>query len=454
MKKTINGPHLVAAVQRPITRLLAISWRDLLVVLIPILLVASLLGWAAVKLIRPAPPDTLVILGGAEESSFQITAQRYAKSIAAHGIKVNVITTDGSEENLRLLQDKKYVADVGFIQTGLVEDDKAQGLMSLGTLYVAPVMVFYHGKQTLDRLTQFKGKKIAIGPDGSGTNVLAMKMLKENGMGTKDTILQSLDGDDAIKALLAKKVDAIFVMSELTRGRKVRELMQQPGIRLMNFAQADGYLRRLKFMSRLTAPQGSFDLGLNLPPHDVQLVGTPIELVAREELHPAISDLLIAAAREIHGKPGMFRKSGEFPTPVEYEIPLSEEAKRYYAAGAPFLYKRFPFWLASLIDRVLLVLVPLLIVVVPVSRLVTPLYTWRMRSRIYRLYGSLILIEREMQLERTSEREQQIKERLQQIETAVDLLQLPLAFADQLYVLREHIGLVQARFDSGRQKPA
>lgn len=273
-------------------------------------------------------------------------------------------------------------------------------------------------------------------------------------MGTKDAILQSLDGDDAIKALLAKKVDAIFVMSELTRGRKVRELMQQPGIRLMNFAQADGYLRRLKFMSRLTAPQGSFDLGLNLPPHDVQLVGTPIELVAREELHPAISDLLIAAAREIHGKPGMFRKSGEFPTPVEYEIPLSEEAKRYYAAGAPFLYKRFPFWLASLIDRVLLVLVPLLIVVVPVSRLVTPLYTWRMRSRIYRLYGSLILIEREMQLERTPEREQQIKERLQQIETAVDLLQLPLAFADQLYVLREHIGLVQARFDSGRQKPA
>lgn len=452
--KKIETTAIRAAIRRPVQRLVAISWRDMLLVLVPVLIVTLALGWLAVKLIRPAPPDTVVILSGAEDSSFHNTAKRYAKIIGTHGIQVKVVVTDGSAENLQRLLDRKQVADVGLVQTGLTEAEASQGLNSLGTMYVQPFLVFYRDRKTLDRLTQLKGRRIAIGPDGSGTRMLSLKMLEENDMSGSNTRLLDLDGDDAIAALLDKKADAIFLTGEQVRGRKIRELMRAPGIKLMSLRQADGYLRRLRYLSRLEAPEGSFDLGLNLPPRDTALVGTPVELIAREGLHPAISDLLIAAAREVHGKPGMYRKAGEFPAPTEHEIPISEEARRYYTSGSPFLYKRLPFWLASLVDRILIVVVPLLIVAVPLSRLIAPLYRWRVRSRIYRWYGSLMKIEREMREELTEIQLNNISQHLAEIEASVNSLQPPLAFADQLYVLREHIALVRAQFNAIEKQAA
>ncbi len=452
--KKIKTTAIRAAIRRPVQRLVAISWRDMLLVLLPVLILTVALGWLAIKLIRPAPPDTVVILSGAEDSSFHNTAKRYAKIISTHGIEVKVVVTDGSAENLQRLLDRKQTADVALVQTGLAEAEASPGLTSLGTMYVQPFLVFYRDPKTLDRLTQLEGRRIAIGPDGSGTRLLSLKMLEENDMSATNTRLLDLDGDDAIAALLAKKADAIFLTGEQVRGRKIRELMRAPGIKLMSLRQADGYLRHLRFLSRLEAPEGSFDLSLNLPPKDTALVGTPVELIAREGLHPAISDLLIAAAREVHGKPGMYRKAGEFPAPTEHEIPISEEARRYYTSGSPFLYKRLPFWLASLVDRILIVVVPLLIVVVPLSRLIAPLYRWRVRSRIYRWYGSLMKIEREMREELTEIQLANIGEQLAEIEASVNSLQPPLAFADQLYVLREHIALVRAQFNAVEKQAA
>ena len=434
--------------KKPLVRLSTISWRDLIMVLLPILAVTMVLGWLAVKLIRPAPPDRVVLLAGPADGSFHAAAQRYAKIIGAHGIRVEVRETDGSVENLQRLLDAKQTVDVGFVQTGLADDDQAPGLQSLGTIYVQPIMVFYSGAQRIERLTQLKGKRIAIGPDGSGTAVIANKMLTENGMDKKSAKLLELDSDDAIAALLARKIDAAFVSGEQLRGKKVRELVRKPGIQMMSFRQADGYQRRLPFLSRLVAPEGSFDLGLNLPPQDIDLFGTPVELIAREGLHPAISDLLIAAAREVHGKAGMYRKAGEFPAPIEHDIPISEEARRYYTSGAPFLYKRLPFWLASLVDRIALVLLPLLIVIVPATRMVAPLYQWRMRSRIYRWYGALMTLERAMLAHPDQTEREDLFKQLEAIENSVNSLILPLAFADQQYVLREHIAMVRARMNS------
>jgi hypothetical protein len=230
----------------------------------------------------------------------------------------------------------------------------------------------------------------------------------------------------------------------------MRELMRLPGVHLMNFLQADGYLRHVPYLSRLVAPKGSFDLGTDIPKQDVQLIGTPVELIARTSLHPAISDLLLEAAHAVHGKPGMFRKSKEFPESTEHVIPLSEEARRYYTSGSPLQYRSLPFWLASLVDRILIVLVPSLIILVPLSRAIPPLYRWRIRSRIYRWYGMLIKIEREIQRTQTPEGLEELHQRLSEVENSVDNLHLPIAFSDQLYVLREHINLVRQRFDSMR----
>ncbi len=409
------------------------------------LLVTLLVAWLAVKFIGPAPKDTIVLLAGPKESSYYSIAGRYAKIIARSGVIVQVVETDGAQDNLRQLADGKIHADVGFVLGGVADGVETAGLMSLGSVFVQPLLVFYRGTATVDRLPQLEGKRVAVGPEGSGTHALAMKFLVANGMDKGPTRLLDLDGDDAVQALKQGKIDAAFLMGELVRGQATRELLKTPGIRLMNFRQADGYMRRLKFLSRLTLPEGAIDLGHDLPPTDVELVGPTVELIARENLNPALSDLLISAAREIHGPAGMYRKAGEFPAPLERDFPISEDAQRFYRSGTPFLYKKLPFWLASLVDRALVVLVPLLVILIPVTRIVPPVYRWRVRSRIYRWYGALMALERDMLADPKPEHKKEIVKRLDVIQESVNNMRTPLAFADQLYVLREHINGVRNR---------
>ena len=226
--------------------------------------------------------------------------------------------------------------------------------------------------------------------------MLALKLLKANEMDGPPTVLLDLGGEEAAKALVAGTVDAAFLMGDSATPQVMRSLREVPGVALMSFRQADAYLRKFRFLSKLTLPEGAMDLGKDYPPRTLQLVGPTVELVARSNLHPALSDLLIRAAREIHGTPGLFRNAGEYPAPLARDFPISREAERYYKSGEQFLYKRLPFWLASLVDRLLVVLLPLLVVIVPATRVVPALYRWRVRSRIYRWYGALMAIEREM----------------------------------------------------------
>ncbi len=424
-------------------RLVTVAWRDLLVIAVPALLVIALAFWLAQRFIHPAPPDSIVMLAGPKESGYYTLAERYAKIIARSGVKVQVVETEGAKDNLLRLANPKIRADVGFVLGGLTDGVEIGNLRSLGSVFVQPILVFYRGTQPVELLPQLAGKRIAIGPEGSGTHILAMKFLAANGMDKGPTRLLDMDGDDAVEALKQGKIDAAFLMGELVRGPVMRELLKAPGIRLMSFRQADGYVRRLKFLSRLTLPEGGFDLGLNLPPHEVDLLGPTVELVAHEDLNPALSDLLIAAAREIHSSAAMFRKAGEFPAPLERDYTISDDALRFYRSGTPFLYKKLPFWLASLVDRFLVVLVPLLVIMIPALRVIPTLYRWRVRSRIYKWYGALMAIERDMLADPTAERKQEIHKRLDDIQNAVNNLRTPVAFADQLYVLRDHIASVR-----------
>jgi hypothetical protein len=230
-----------------------------------------------------------------------------------------------------------------------------------------------------------------------------------------------------------------------------RELMhrmrQAPNIQLLSFRQADAYVRRFQFLSKLTLPEGALDLLRDYPPQTVQLIGTTVELVARDTLHPALSDLLISAAREVHGGGGLFRNAGEYPAPLARDFPMSRDAERYYKSGEQFLYKRLPFWLASVIDRLLVLIVPLIVAIVPVTKLIPALYRWRIRSRIYRWYGALMSIERDMQ--RGPDGRADLLRRLDQITDAVNDLTTPASFADQVYVLRDHVAAVRRRIHDG-----
>ncbi len=416
---------------------------------LPALLVLVVAGWVAFKATRFAPPTTIRFASGPEGSSYRKQAEKYKAILARDGVKVEILPSRGALENLKQLANPAVKVDVGFVQGGLAEgvegDDK---LVSLGSVFAQPLMVYCRSPEPVELLSQLRGKRIAIGPEGSGARVLAQKVLKANEMDGSPTVLLELGGDEAAKALLAGTIDAAFLMGDSATPEVMRSLRGVPGIELMSFRQADGYLRKFRFLSKLTLPEGAMDLAKNYPPRTLVLVGPSVELVARPHLHPALSDLLISAAREVHGGPGLFRTAGEFPAPLARDFPISREAERYYKSGEQFLYKRLPFWLASLIDRLLVLLVPLLVVIVPATKIVPAVYRWRVRSRIYRWYGALMAIEREMHGTRSPEERQRILGRIDEIAHAVDEIKTPLAFADQLYVLRDHVASVRRRLQS------
>jgi hypothetical protein len=427
------------------SRLAEFSWRDVFLIVLPVVVAMVIVSWVAIAVFRPAPPDRIRLLGGPPGSTYRTNAEKYQKIIEGYGVKVEIIESKGSLDNLQKLADKKFAADVGFVQGGLTDGVDISGLVSLGTMFVQPLMIYHRHVQPVELLSGLKGKRLAIGPVGSGTRALALQLLKINEMDGKPTQLLDLGGEAAAKALADGTVDAAFLMGDSATPQVMRKLRDIPGVDLINFRQSQGYVRRFRYLSRLTLPEGAIDFARNYPPRPYELIGSTVELVARKDLHPALSDLLIGAARQIHGAPGLFRDAGEFPNDEVRDFPISAEAERYYKSGAAFLYKRLPFWLASLVDRALVVIVPLFVLIIPATRLAPWAYTWRVRSRIYRWYGALMTIEREMRTTVTPEQREAILQRLDEIDASVNEIKTPLAFADQLYVLRGHVGMVRQR---------
>ncbi|AMP04772.1 TAXI family TRAP transporter solute-binding subunit [Collimonas pratensis] len=431
------------------TRFVAISWRDLAISFGPIALLAIFAIWLAIKFIHPAPPSTITISTGSENSSFWKIAEKYRTILARNGIKLKIVSSEGSLDNLKKLSDPHSGIDVGFVQGGVAGDLPIDGLVSLGSISYVPVSVFYRGRERLDRLSELRGKRVAIGVPGSGSRVLALTLLKANEIELGgSTELLDMGGDEAAQALTDGTIDAAFLMGDSASPPTMIKLLHTPGISLLDFSQAGAYARRFSYLNELRIPKGLFDLGKNIPSRDIRLIAPTAELIARDDLHPALSDMLIDAAKEVHSGANVLQHAGEFPAPLAHEYPISEDATRYYKSGKSFFYRSgLPFWLASLVDRTLVVLLPIILLLIPGFKLVPLLYGWRIKSRIYRWYGALITLERAVATH-TEEEQADLLQRLDRIEEGVNRMKMPLAFADQFYVLREHIGFVRARLQS------
>jgi TRAP-type uncharacterized transport system substrate-binding protein len=426
-----------------------LSWRDLLVALLPFALLAAGVVWAVLRYVRPAPPSTVTISTGPQGSTFQSSAERYAKAFARNGVTLRLVPSHGSLENLRRLADPTSAVDVGFATVGVRLPDPAPGerrreLASLGTISRQPLYVLVYAAKAPDRLSDLAGKHVVVGPEGSGTRVLALSLLKANGIEPGGpTTLFELDDDLVGDALASGGVDAAFLMGDSASPRVIRDLIQRPGVKVVQLAQVDAYLRRFQDLDRLVIPMGAYDLAKNVPATDLDLLASSVELVARADLHPAISDLLLETMRDVHGRPFLLQRAGEFPAAREHDIPLSADAKRYYESGKRWLYRMMPFWAASLADRFLMVLVPLVILLVPIFRALPAVYRWRIRQRLFRVYGALLELERDLKgapADRAA-----LLDRLEAIERRADGLRIPVGFADSFYVLREHILFVRSR---------
>jgi TRAP-type uncharacterized transport system substrate-binding protein len=411
-----------------------------------LLLILLIFLYAVLWFVDSAPPDTITLIGGPEGSMFARNAEKYKKILARNGVKLKVLPSQGSLENLAHLDDTAFHVDVGFVQGGVIEGMNTDKLVSLGSVFYEPLMVFYRGKTEVNKLTQFAGKKLAIGPVATGTHTLALVLLKASGIDTEgSTELLELPAQEAADELIAGHIDAVFLMGDSASGLLMRKLLHSPGIRLMSFAQASAYSRRIGYLNKIDLPEGAFDVANDIPEQPVQLVGPTVELIARAGLHPALSDLLLEAAHEVHGGTGILHRRGEFPAPLEHEFRISDDAQRYYKSGKSFLYRNLPFWLATLVNRMLVVIVPILVVLVPGLRLLPPIYRWRIRSRIIKWYGALLELERGQLSENAHEDKVALIKKLDEIEQAVNRMKVPKSFGDQFYVLRQHINLVRER---------
>lgn len=444
-----------AGILRRLPQITKVSWRDLIASLIPVT-VASILALAVTfHFLKPAPPTTLTISSGPEGSIFRTTAEKYRVILARSGITLKILPSEGSLANLKRLTDPNSQVDIAFVQGGVASNEDAGNVESLGSVFYEPLVIVYRNPRPIQRLSELAGKRITIGPEGSGTRFLALALLKANGIqpGGK-TVLLDASGASAMEALQKRQADAAFLMGDSASPAVLRQIMHAKDLRLFDFPQADGYVRRFRYLSKLEMPPGAFDLGANLPAKPLVMLAPTVELVARPDLHPALSDLLIETAQEVHGRATLMQKAREFPAPLEHEFPISPDAARYYTSGKSYAYRFLPFWLASLTNRILVVLVPIIIILIPGMRLVPFLYGWRIRRHIHRRYGELMALERATLAPITPEERDALLERLGDIEKSVITGKIPGAFASETYILRQHIKFVRKRLNAiGKTTP-
>jgi TRAP transporter TAXI family solute receptor len=419
--------------------------RDVWAALLPGLVILVTVFWIAFQFVEPAPPKRFVMTGGSEGGAYEGYAQRYKELLAADRIELVIRPSAGSVENLKRLMDGNSGVSAGFVQGGIAKEGDDEELMGLAGLYYEPLWVFYRGPE-MDHVSWLRGARIAIGPEGSGTRPLALQVLALADIDARNTKLLDLPADAAAAALAEGRIDAAMMVAD-TDSPLVSQLLHDRRVRLMSFAQAEALTRHLHFLSHVVLPEGGLDFAANLPARDVHLVAPTANLVVRDDIHPAIITLLMQAATEIHGGPGLLRKAGEFPSQKGVDFAMSLDAERYLKSGPPFLQRHLPFWLAVLIDRMVVMLVPVLAILIPLVRFTPTVYAWRVKSRIYRWYGKLKVLEIDMESAKGAAAVRALRERLEEIERSVSHIPTPLAFSEYLYNLRSHIELVRARLD-------
>lgn len=407
-----------------------------------ILVSATIIFTGVIFFVRSAPPTELTFISGPEGSIFHGIALKYQKALGKNGIKVNVLPSNGSLDNLNRIYEKDTKIDLALVQSGSEEDGKKyRRLVTLGGISHQPLFFFYRGKP-IERMYEMKGKTIAIGAEGSGARKLALKILKLNGINEGPSLV-TLEGDEVSKALLDKKIDGAFLMGEDASLDVLRTLLNDEDIRLMNFKNANAYIRKIDILHKLEVPEGVLNFEKNIPSENMTLIGPMVELIATKNLHPALSDMILDAATELHGNAGVFKKRNEFPVAAENKIRLSEDAERFYKSGKGFLYRYLPFWMASLLNRILISFLPMLILLVPAVRSIPAIFRWFGKLRIRRRYRALLKLEEKFMYENDVEKLKDLFAQFENIEKDVQRMRVKAILADQFYMLRSHMEYVR-----------
>lgn len=426
----------------------ASGWsRYLLLALIGILLLMAGVTWLAFAILRPTPPRQVAMATGPEGGSGATLGMQYRKILARDGIDLRLVPSAGVVANAALLDDADSGVSVAIIPGGITNEKESPGLSSLGTLFYDPLWVFYRPKSK-----EFSGSlrdmRISIGPEGSGAHELALELFAREGLIDQvSNKLLSLPPSEACEKLLSGEIDGVVLLGGW-ESPQVRKLLAAHDLKLLNIRRAEAWVALHPFLNRVILPAGVVSMAENIPAEDVVLLAPKASLVVRSDLHPAIQYLLMEAALEIHSGPGIFGKAAEFPAGESIDLPLSEHATQFYKTGRPFFQRHLPFWLAVLVQELLVLLIPLFGVVYPLSVVAPQAYGWMMRRRVYQLYNDLRVLEKEIGSEPVAPPgREELLSRLDLLEDKVASLRLPAPFEPLLYDVRLHIGAVRERLE-------
>ncbi|HEY3275957.1 MAG TPA: TAXI family TRAP transporter solute-binding subunit [Syntrophorhabdaceae bacterium] len=426
-------------------RQLTLSAWSLAIAVTVVLLV--LVTWMSFHFLQPFPPKTIVIATGMEGGSYAAFGESYRQVLARDGIRVVARPTTGAVENMRLLKDRSHDVAAGFMQGMLGAIDEASNLVSLGGIAYTPLWIFYKGNVVCHDLTQLKGKKIAIGPEGSGVRQFSLALLEAAGVTGPPTQFLDLPYAEANRALLDGRADAIMTFGS-PDNRLIKELLTAKDVKLMSMSQAEAYSRRFPDLSHVVLPRGVFDPGSHNPPTEVHLLSPTVNLIIRKDLHPALVYVLLKASVEIFNGAGWVNRAGEFPTLTKQDDPISEQARRFYKSGPLWFYAYLPFWAGTFVERVTLILIPLGMIIVPLIGVAPWIYTWRNRKKYYPLYRELRKLEKEIIDYGPGTDTAPYMDRLDRIEEAISRIRTSVAFYDELFFLKEHVQIVRFKLDT------
>ncbi len=412
-------------------------------ILIVVAVVIGLL-WTAIEALRPLPPRTVVMATGPEGSDYDTFGEQYREILARSGVELKLLPTAGALENLALLKDRRSSVDVGFLQSGITSEKDSPGIESLGTVFYEPLWLFHRAVYRGKGREVMRGKKISVGPEGSGGRELTVKLLAMNGIDQSAADFLPLTPQEAADELVRGKIDVAFMMTSWD-SPVVQRLLHADGVDFATFPRVDAYIALYPYLSKVELPEGVVDLAKDRPPSNVCLFAEKASLAVRGDLHPALQYLLLDAAEQIHAGPNIFQKAGQFPAAETIDLPLSDEARQFYKSGKPFFQRHLPFWLAVLMDRLLVLLIPLVGVIYPLVQLLPKLYDNAMRQRIYRLYGELRLLETELDSRGAGSDINDLLERFDRLEEKANRLQLPATYGSMVYTLRDHIVPIRRR---------
>ena len=400
----------------------------------------------------PAPPSKITMATAFKGSSFEYYGQQYREIFARSNVELELRETAGALENVKLLQDQNSGVQIAFVLGGVSDGKHSPGLLSLGTVYNNPFWIFYSSNEPFDRLSQLKGKRIAVGPVGSGTRASAEQILGKGGVNSETATLLPFGGSAAVDAMNDGKVDAVWILGA-PDATAVHSFLGNPNLRIMSFPNAEAFTRIFPELARMVLPQGVIDIDRNVPPNDVQLIGVTAKVLVRSDLHPEIVQLLLQTMVEVHGGANIFQRTGEFPNSTDVEYPVAPAAIDFYKNGPSFMQRHLPLWLSVHAQRAIAVLVTAIALGLPLFRFLPSAYNWITRRRLVYWYAQLKALEASFDAEPTDKRLTEKQAEIERIEEAVSHIRFPLTFSDQLYNLRSHIDIVRRKITSHVNAP-